>query len=54
MNPTWCSDLTIGLWLVQGCGGADEGFEGGLIDFISFVEIDCAPGVAFKAGVEEF
>src|SRR5438105_2618233 len=38
---------------VQGGGGADQGLEGILIQFIALMQIDRAPGVAFKAGVEQ-
>jgi hypothetical protein len=37
---------------VQGCSGAYERLEGILIYFITLMEIDSAPDVAFKAGVE--
>jgi hypothetical protein len=42
-----------GRCLVQGCGGAYERLEGIRIYFITLTEIDSAPDVAFKAGVEE-
>src|SRR6266567_6289054 len=42
----------IRLSAVQGCSGAYERLEGILIYFIIFMDIDSAPGVAFKAGVE--
>ena len=29
-----------------------EAFEGGLVQFVAFVEVDGAPDVAFEAGVE--
>jgi len=38
---------------VQGCSGKYERLEGRLIDFITLVQIDGAPGVAFQAGVEQ-
>jgi hypothetical protein len=41
-----------GRWLVQGGGGANERFEGGLVYFITLTEVDGAAGVALKAGVE--
>jgi len=56
---TWA----VGLLLLRGplgdgCGvgshrGADELFEGGLVDLPSFAEVDCASCAAFQAGVEE-
>src|SRR3546814_4655643 len=38
---------------VEGDGGADEGFQGLLVDGFAFVEVDGAAGVSFEAGVEE-
>jgi hypothetical protein len=32
---------------------ADESLEGGVVNFVAFVQLDGTPGVAFKAGVEE-
>ena len=32
---------------------ADESLEGGVVNFVAFVQVDGTPGVAFKAGVEE-
>src|SRR5881396_4017116 len=42
-----------GRGLVQANGSSNEGRESLLIDFIVLVEVDCAPGVAFEARVEE-
>jgi hypothetical protein len=49
----WRRIRLSGRWPVQGCGGAYERLEGRLIYFITLMEIDSAPGVAFKAGVEQ-
>ena len=38
---------------VEGDGGADKVFEGGLVDGFSFVDVDGAADVAVEAGVEE-
>jgi len=38
---------------VQRSSGADKRLEGILINGITFMDIDRAPGVAFQAGVEE-
>src|SRR5690349_15624758 len=43
-----------GLCAVQGDRGADQRLEGALIEVITLVDIDRAPGVTFKAGVEQF
>jgi hypothetical protein len=45
-------DRLSGRWPVQGCSGAYERLEGILIYFIALMDIDSAPDVAFKAGVE--
>src|SRR5438067_860704 len=42
-----------GRGLVQANGSSNEGRESLLIDFIVRVEVDCAPGVAFEARVEQ-
>src|ERR1700710_1487848 len=42
--------LTLGIELY--CG-AYEGFQGGLIDLISFTDVDSAPDIALEAGVEQ-
>ena len=41
-----------GRWPVQGSSGAYERLEGILIHFITLMDVDSAPGVAFKAGIE--
>src|SRR5262249_38119497 len=47
------ADLAPASRSVQRDCGADESLECGDIDFVSFVEVDRTPGVAFEAGVEE-
>src|SRR6266536_4193831 len=51
-SPALCVGLA-GRGLVQANGSSNEGRESLLIDFIVLVEVDCAPGVAFEARVEE-
>lgn len=38
---------------VKDHGGADNALESLLIDLIAFADVDRAPGLALKAGVEE-
>src|SRR5438445_5255440 len=53
--------LSSALWLFPGssrrnvqCDGlANERLQRLFIDLVALMEIDCAPGVAFEAGVEE-
>src|SRR5205085_5292884 len=42
-----------GLGLVQADRSSNQGHESLLIDFIVLVDVDCAPGVAFEARVEQ-
>jgi hypothetical protein len=44
--------LLSGRRAVQSRGGSEERLERILIDCVTLMEIDSAPGVAFKAGVE--
>ena len=50
--------LRLGLRLVPALEierhcGADEILQGRLIDLVTFMDVDGAPGVALEAGVEE-
>ena len=45
--------LAFGRELVQGHGGADECFQCLLVYLLALVDVDGAPDVAVKAGVEE-
>ena len=53
LRPCFTTLLAASRGSVQGNGGTYERLQGLLIDTLALVEVDCTPGVAFEAGVEE-